>query len=229
LPLTLGQPHSDANLLGEGPTLTPEQIRDKVTVVKSWPNVQSSYAEKVPSILAYDNGHLIAWGSRVKPTQSAQVSHFKLGLQDGANEHYDISKNDESPLGGFLTDPNWIHPLLPNLHAIDYATDYLREVRTYIIDRVFPKDFGEGFLGRQNIKYVLTVPAIWDDKARDLSKRAAVNAGFREEDLTLITEPEAAALYCSTLCHETDLKDGDCFLICDAGGGTVVWLPLLYH
>jgi len=41
----------------------------------------------------------------------------------------------------------------------------------------------------------------------------------------LITEPEAAALYCATLCKEVDLKIGNRFLICDAGGGTVVHTP----
>jgi molecular chaperone DnaK (HSP70) len=213
--------HSTTNLLTTS-TLTPEQIRDKITVVKTWPNVQSSYAEKVPSIVAYENGHLVAWGARVKSTHSTQVSHFKLGLQDGARHHYGHSERDESALGGFLLDPNWKHPLLPDLSPIDYVTDYLHEVRNYIIDHVFPRDFGQGFLDHQHIKYVLTVPAIWNDKARDLSKRAALNAGFADEDLTVVTEPEAAALYCSTLCHETDLNEGDCFLICDAGGGTVV-------
>src|SRR5579864_3174404 len=41
----------------------------------------------------------------------------------------------------------------------------------------------------------------------------------------LITEPEAAALYCATLCRQVDLKVGNRFLICDAGGGTVVCIP----
>lgn len=217
--------HSTTNLLTAGSTLTPEQVRDKITVVKNWPNVQSSYAEKVPTVVAYENGKLVAWGARVKSTHSTQISHFKLGLQAGARKHYGTSEKDESALGGFLLDSDWRHPLLPNIQPIDYATDYLREVRNYINEHVFPKNFGQGFLDHQDIKYVLTVPAIWKDKARDQTKRAAMNAGFSEEDLTLVTEPEAAALYCSTLCHEVELKDGDCFLICDAGGGTVVWSP----
>jgi hypothetical protein len=45
------------------------------------------------------------------------------------------------------------------------------------------------------------------------------NAGRK---LMLITEPEAAALACATLCDEVDLREGDRFLVCDAGGGTVV-------
>ena len=214
--------HSTTNLLTAGSSLTPEQIRDKITVVKSWPNVQSSYSEKVPTVIAYENDRPVAWGGKVKSTHSIQVSNFKLGLQAGTREHYGISQNGESALGGFLLDANWTHPDLPSKRAIDYATDYLREIRTYINETVFPKEFGKIFLAQQDIKYVLTVPAIWNDKGKDQTMKAAINAGFEEADLTLVTEPEAAALYCSTLCHEVDLIDGDCFLICDAGGGTVV-------
>jgi molecular chaperone DnaK (HSP70) len=70
--------------------------------------------------------------------------------------------------------------------------------------------------------FVLTVPAIWTDKAKELTVQAATRAGM--ENLVLMTEPEAAATYCATLCAETDLREGDIFLVCDAGGGTVVTL-----
>lgn len=38
--------------------------------------------------------------------------------------------------------------------------------------------------------------------------------------MTLIKEPEAAALYTLTT-HEHAIKAGDAFVLCDAGGGTV--------
>jgi hypothetical protein len=38
----------------------------------------------------------------------------------------------------------------------------------------------------------------------------------------MVTEPEAAALYCATICEELELEAGDRFVVCDAGGGTVV-------
>jgi len=39
--------------------------------------------------------------------------------------------------------------------------------------------------------------------------------------LMLISEPEAAALYCEKKCDQFNLKHNDRFMICDAGGGTV--------
>ena len=49
--------------------------------------------------------------------------------------------------------------------------------------------------------------------------------GIWSDELILITEPEAAALYCATTCQEINLGDGDQFLVCDAGGATVVFRP----
>ena len=75
---------------------------------------------------------------------------------------------------------------------------------------------------------MVTVPAIWTDKAKDLTRKAALAAGIPDNRLKLITEPEAAALYCATICVEVGLKVGDRFLVCDAGGGTVVTSKILH-
>ena len=130
--------------------------------------------------------------------------------------------NAESVLGGYLSDHNWRHPSLPDKTALDYAGDYLSRINQYVLREVLPSRFGERFLQNQKLTFVITVPAIWSDKAKDHTRQAAYAAGIQKDDLTLITEPEAAALYCATLCDEVDLEPGDRFMICDAGGGTVV-------
>lgn len=67
---------------------------------------------------------------------------------------------------------------------------------------------------------------MWSDRAKAITREAAVQAGIigvedHRDRLTLISEPEAAALYCEKKCEQFDLKHGDRFMICDAGGGTV--------
>src|SRR5580698_3404609 len=74
-------------------------------------------------------------------------------------------------------------------------------------------------LGAQNV--VLTVPASFDEEARELTVAAAREAGI--EQLTLLEEP-AAAFY-SWIANDLarsqkSLFDGQIVLVCDVGGGT---------
>jgi molecular chaperone DnaK (HSP70) len=68
---------------------------------------------------------------------------------------------------------------------------------------------------------VLTVPASFDEEARELTVQAAREAGL--ENLTLLEEP-AAAFYAWISGHLTrsnkELADGQIVLVCDVGGGT---------
>lgn len=70
------------------------------------------------------------------------------------------------------------------------------------------------------------MPAIWNEKAKALMRQAIVEAGIINEDdpvhrLTLVSEPEAAALYCEKHSASWDMKQGNQFMVVDAGGGTV--------
>jgi hypothetical protein len=78
---------------------------------------------------------------------------------------------------------------------------------------------GEPGIGEHNV--VLTVPASFDEEARELTVAAARDAGI--EKLTLLEEP-AAAFY-SWIANDLarsqrSLFDGQIVLVCDVGGGT---------
>jgi molecular chaperone DnaK (HSP70) len=210
------------------------RIVEKVFVIKSWPSQGNQFAEKTPTVLAYDTNPP-GWGANIKLKAEPRIAHFKLGLQENIGRHYrngalttnSPEETDSSVLGGYLNDHNWRHPRLPEKAAVDYTADFLTRIRRYVLDEVLPSRFGAKFLANQQISYVITVPAIWSEKAKSLTHLAALRAGIHHKKLTLITEPEAAALYCATLCTEVSLEQGDRFLICDAGGGTVV-SPVYY-
>ena len=73
------------------------------------------------------------------------------------------------------------------------------------------------------IRWVLTIPAIWDEKNKFLMMEAAKKAGIVDEKnraLFFALEPEAASYYCS---KELEIDDGifqKPYIICDLGGGT---------
>ncbi|KAL3871018.1 hypothetical protein ACJMK2_039182 [Sinanodonta woodiana] len=83
-------------------------------------------------------------------------------------------------------------------------------------------------LDKSLIRWVLTVPAIWDESAKQFMREAAVMAGIPGDQLTLALEPEVASLYCtripllSTFNGEAcPLDPGSRFILIDAGGGTI--------
>ena len=207
-----------------------ETVVEKITMLKQWPNVSQQFAEKTPTHLAYNsaNGKVVSWGGLVGPAHASDttIGGFKLGLHSGARHHYTTAA--ASRLGGFLGDANWRHPNLPSKTAVDFAADYLALVGNHVMNEVLPQQFDESFLRNKRVSFVLTVPAIWTEGAKDATCRAAVRAGIPLEQLTLITEPEAAAHYCTTICTEVNLGVGDYFIVCDAGGGTVVTF-LCFH
>ncbi|MBE0659381.1 MAG: Hsp70 family protein [Bryobacteraceae bacterium] len=81
------------------------------------------------------------------------------------------------------------------------------------------ESFGRPAMAEQDV--VLTVPASFDEEARELTVEAAAEAGFPK--VTLLEEP-AAAFYSWIANHlaqsQKSLFDGMTVLVCDVGGGT---------
>ncbi|XP_061190496.1 heat shock 70 kDa protein 12B-like [Saccostrea echinata] len=80
-----------------------------------------------------------------------------------------------------------------------------------------------------DILWVLTVPAIWSDEAKQFMREAAIQAGIQDDHLVLALEPESAALLCKQLALTKAAEDinvrmfdpGNKFMVVDCGGGTV--------
>jgi molecular chaperone DnaK (HSP70) len=103
---------------------------------------------------------------------------------------------------------------------VEASTRYLAHIRDGWNHAFAPEDEqGPSRFERQEI--ILTVPASFDEEARELTLQAAHDAGIKS--LILLEEP-LAAFYAWIIAHRTSLKrrlkDGDLVLICDVGGGT---------
>jgi hypothetical protein len=83
---------------------------------------------------------------------------------------------------------------------------------------------GDAVLKSTPIEFVVTVPAMWSDSAKDLTRRACQNApslGASGRLIYLVSEPEAAALYALQGLDPHGLQVNGTILVVDAGGGTV--------
>ena len=108
--------------------------------------------------------------------------------------------------------------------AVNNIADYLKVLHQYVLEDV-TRGFAKNY-DPSSFRYCLTVPAMWSDSAKHAMRKAAIKAGLisakdPEDRLILISEPEAAALYCEKMCEQVNLNKGDRMMICDAGGGTV--------
>lgn len=80
-----------------------------------------------------------------------------------------------------------------NKTPVKVAGDYLRKLIAHAQD-VLTRRFGTA-LQTMDMEYILTVPAVWSDKGKDLTMQAAHQAGISPASLRLLSEPEAAAVY----------------------------------
>ncbi|XP_052280102.1 heat shock 70 kDa protein 12A-like [Dreissena polymorpha] len=82
----------------------------------------------------------------------------------------------------------------------------------------------------EDIHWIITVPAIWADSAKQFMREAAYKADIAGSQLTIALEPEAASLYCQYLptekIHGTAgltfdvASTGSKYMVIDLGGGT---------
>lgn len=184
-----------------------------VRVVNDWPNPNSTNpnSDKVPTVISYQNGKPAQWGFSVDTIRKDSFRWIKL-LLDPKNQ---VGKSSEA----VLTSTKLLDAL--DKTAEDVAADYLQMLWSYAKEDI-QKVRGDDWESIYSVKVVLTVPAIWSPAAQDKTMKIARKAGL-PETMSLVTEPEAAALAVLKEKNDEDasLQVGDCFVVCDAGGGTV--------
>ncbi len=108
--------------------------------------------------------------------------------------------------------------------VVDIIADYLHFLKEFAWTDITKAT--SGHLKESEIRWCLTVPAIWSDVDKQIMRRAAQKAGIigsseeEAERLILALEPEAAAMYCQEK-DQHQLSEGIHFMVVDSGGGTV--------
>ena len=105
---------------------------------------------------------------------------------------------------------------VPKLSPIEASSQFLQYLRN-----VWDSGEAQGQPALTEQDVLLTVPASFDEEARELTRRAAEQAGYHH--VTLLEEPQAA--FYAWLEGQGDswrrrIKIGDLVLVCDIGGGT---------
>uniref|UniRef100_A0A3Q3LSL0 Heat shock protein 12B n=1 Tax=Mastacembelus armatus TaxID=205130 RepID=A0A3Q3LSL0_9TELE len=132
------------------------------------------------------------------------------------------------------------------VRAIEVFAHALRFFREHALKEV--KDQSSSVLEGEEIRWVITVPAVWRQPAKQFMREAAYLAGLVSPDcpeqLLIALEPEAASIYCRKLrlhqvldlslqpitngldldgsrAFDSSFRQGDRYIVADCGGGTV--------
>lgn len=106
------------------------------------------------------------------------------------------------------------------------VAEYLASLRDHLASTLQAK-FGANIVGTASFSFVITVPAIWSETAKDRITHAfrtvlSVDPWPRNPAINIISEPEAAAVSALTSISKTHApQPDDTFVVVDAGGGTV--------
>ncbi|XP_035679092.1 heat shock 70 kDa protein 12A-like [Branchiostoma floridae] len=191
---------------------------------KNWGSESGFQLHKTEtSVLLTPEGEFKAFGSE------ASKAYADLEESD-AKEHYYFHRfkmklHTEKTLSKDTTIEDVNGKKLPALDIFAHAMRYLKD---HMLNAIKLTVSAETTLENDDIRWVLTVPAIWDDSAKQFMRQAAYKAGIaseaKEGQLLIALEPEAAGIFCrqdSTQNHLLDIKPGDRYMIVDCGGGTV--------
>ncbi|KAL9557095.1 hypothetical protein MBANPS3_001552 [Mucor bainieri] len=198
---------------------TADLDREKIIDIDQW---NENKGAKTPTVVVYDEHmHLSHWGK-------AATKHIAttIGPHDIVLEKFKLKlPKSVSQKGAVLVSGNMEQDdEEANMRA---TIDFFRVVYDHIFNQIHThKPVSEIAFTKDDIRFVITVPAIWNDVERTIMRNVAVSAGLisekdHESRLIIINESLAATLYCERESDKDKIKIGTNYIICDAGGGTV--------
>ncbi|KAG9118448.1 hypothetical protein FRC07_007043, partial [Ceratobasidium sp. 392] len=189
----------DFGTTGTGVAYGSSQIAaGRVQLLQQWPGAYENL-RKVPTCLLYNGqGQVLEWGQNAKVLDCCFIDHL-------------INNGDYlSEIAKAIT---WRDS--PGKRPVDVIADFLSHLWDY---------------AKQQIQDKVGMAAIW---ACDIMRKAAIQAriaqghttargnnNFQKDRLRIISECEAAAVYCTQLTSLHQLQVSQKLMICDAGGST---------
>lgn len=172
-----------------------ESMKDPEPITK-WPggSAANETREKVPSKIAYasENPDKLTedvWGYGVFPGLRSYCWTKLLLDKKTCETQYDDPLLQQAVGSAIMGLP-------PNKSAEDVVSDYLGFMYQHCL-RSLEEKMTPAILAVTPLEFWFTMPAIWSDQAQFATKRAAERAGFGsrpQDEIRMITEPEAAAL-----------------------------------
>ncbi|KHN93782.1 Heat shock protein Hsp70 [Metarhizium album ARSEF 1941] len=191
------------------------QYDAKPAAIMDWSGHRGISVPKIPTVIAYDKQRpdVFKWGASVDAADPSIVG-IKLLLDPEQGRPMYLPATNARKYIRMLPKP-----------PVKIAADFIGAIYSHALAEI-SKTVPKAYMELCSKEFVLSVPAVWSDAAKNATLLAAKEAGIHP--VTLIKEPEAAALH-TVKALDFSIKKGDAFVVCDAGGGTVDLITYEVH
>uniref|UniRef100_A0A8C6UN95 Heat shock 70 kDa protein 12A n=1 Tax=Neogobius melanostomus TaxID=47308 RepID=A0A8C6UN95_9GOBI len=196
--------------------------------VKRWGQEKGLDTPKAPTCLLFDEQqNFQSFGYKARDT------YIRMKAEKAKKSYY--FENFKMSLYGKVKDSSIAAVNGRTMKAMTVFTEALRFLKEDALKTISTNSNNCEFLPG-DFTWVLTVPAIWDDSAKQFMREAATQAGIvskgSEKKLVIALEPEAASIWCKKIPAEGFLSEdhsrtalqktpGTQYIVVDCGGGTI--------
>ena len=134
---------------------------DQIYTINDWPGARGRTSPKCPTLVKYEGSKDFKWGFELDRTTNERIEGIKLLLDpDQPLPLYVPAINTEAELKK-LGKP-----------AMDVASDYISAIFQHALAKIELK-YPKSYLDMLDKQYVLSVPAVWSDRAKDATLRVS--------------------------------------------------------
>ncbi|ETO09642.1 hypothetical protein RFI_27739 [Reticulomyxa filosa] len=197
----------------------------KVYTSQKWPGRMLAEVKNKTNLLLDKDGNFVAFGQEATDRYTSSVDsslefyeRFKMALYNNVPDEIDDGKYDDD------TKEQDLEPYLTAANGKKRKTlDVLKQVFTFLREYVMNILKSTTLVERiEDVQWVITVPAIWSNTAKNSMREAAHRAGLISDSISdhllIAFEPECGSVVARRYCH--GLKKGDKYILLDLGGGT---------
>jgi len=137
---------------------------EEIYPITNWPGGEDRIAPKTPTAIRYGRSLDVKWGYQLDLTLSDNIMGLKLLLDPEQKRPYYIPTDIKAEMAK-----------LPK-SVLDVAADYMKAIFSHALQEIVSDAIDPSFVACYHKKFMLTVPAVWSDKAKDLTLRVRLNS-----------------------------------------------------
>lgn len=141
---------------------------EKVYTIDSWPGAEDRIVPKTPTVIKYEQDSSLGfkWGYELEQTLDEKITNLKLLFDLEQQWPYSLSVDVEAEVAK-----------LPKPVA-EIATDYIKAIFEHAVREIESGFLDQDFIKSYSKQYILTVPAVWSEKAKYLTLKVTMVVDF---------------------------------------------------